>query len=147
MPYELLKLADKEHIEVTYWDFEPPLDAVYWLMPDGTPTIGLSRHLFGNKLLYRCVLAEELGHHFTAVGDKLPATFYHYSGRLGVGRAEHRAMRWAAKHLIPMKELRKAIRKGLRAVWEFAGYFNVTEHMMMFRLGLPDVTEDKIFLQ
>ncbi|MGI5839323.1 MAG: ImmA/IrrE family metallo-endopeptidase [bacterium] len=144
MPFQLMKLADKENINIDYWDFAPPLEAVYWTLPDGKAFIGLSKELLSRPPHFRCVLAEELGHHFTTAGDKLPATFYHYSGRLEVNKAEYRAVRWAAEYLMPARELRKAIRKGLKAVWELAGYFNVTEHMVMFRLGLPDVDRMRI---
>ena len=75
------------------WDFEPPLEAVYFSVPGAPPTIGLSNRLLRDPTLFRCVLAEEIGHHFTTVGDALPKTYFHYAQGLTVSRAEYRAWR------------------------------------------------------
>jgi Zn-dependent peptidase ImmA (M78 family) len=139
MPFSLLKMANEHGIAIEYWDFQPPLEAVYWTAPGMPPVIGLSRALFSNRAHFRCVLAEELGHHFTSVGQAIPQTSFHYRDRLNVSRAEYRALRWAAQHLIPLDELRKAIIEGVRERWELAEHFDVTEDMIDFRLQLPDV--------
>ncbi len=78
MPFSLLKFADEQGIIVEYWDFEPPLEAVYWSAPGVPPVIGLSRALFSNRAHFRCVLAEELGHHFTSVGSAIPQACREY---------------------------------------------------------------------
>lgn len=139
MPIKLLKLAKREGIVIDYWNFEPPLQAVYWAEPGIPPTIGLSWTLLKNRPLFRCVLAEELGHHFTTAGDAIPKTYYNYSDRLMVSRAEYRALRWAALYLMPRKSLRQAARQGIRERWDLAGHFDVTEQMVEFRLRLPDM--------
>lgn len=141
MPFSLLKLAEQEGIEVDYWDFAPPLEAVYWSHPSLPPVIGLGKHLFSSRARFRCVLAEELGHHFTTVGNAVPLTFYHYSDRLRVTRAEYRALKWAAYYLLPFDKLKKAFSDGVLLSWELAEYFNVTEQMVKFRLRLPDVRQ------
>ena len=101
MPYELIKYAEANGICVEYWNFAPPLEAVYWALPEMPPMIGLSRSLFSNRAHFRTVLAEELGHHFTSARDGLPKTFFHYRDRLEVSREERRALRWAAEFLVP----------------------------------------------
>lgn len=83
---------------------------------------------------YRTILAHELGHHFTAMGDVLPYCMYSYSGQLDTGRAENRANRWAADQLIPWTELSRAVRAGVTERWELAEYFGVTEELVGFRL-------------
>ena len=92
MPLELVKYAEANGIRVEYWDFAPPLEAVYWSVPEQgiPPVIGLSRSLFSNRAHFRTVLAEELGHHFTSARDGLPKTFFHYRDRLEVKREEYR---------------------------------------------------------
>lgn len=138
MPLELLKLAEKKGIIVEYWDFEPPLEAVYMTVPSVPPVIGLSPAICSSTTYFRTVLAEELGHHFTCVGKLIPQTHFHYRNRLDVSRAEYRALRWAANYLMPKRRLLWAIRKGIREPWELAEYFNVTEGIVKFRLNLLD---------
>lgn len=134
-------MADEYGVVVEYWDFQPPLEAVYWAYPGLPPVIGLARSLFENRAHFRCVMAEELGHHFTSVGKAIYGTFFHYRDRLEVSRIEHRAMRWAALHLMPSGKLFKAIRTGINERWELAEHFEVTEDMVDFRMSLPDVRE------
>jgi len=137
MPYDLFSLAEKEGITIEYWDFKPPLEAVYWKNPGLPPIIGLSNSLLKEKASYfRCVLAEELGHHFTTAGNALPQTLFHYRGRLDVNRAEYRALRWAALYLIPGNKFQQALCSYLKNTWELAEHFNITEEMMKFRLEL-----------
>lgn len=138
MPLGLVKYAEANGIRVEYWDFAPPLEAVYWSAPGLgiPPIIGLSRGLFSNRAHFRTVLAEELGHHFTSAHDGLPKTFFHYKDRLEVCREEHRALRWAARYLIPADKLREAVTKGIKECWELAEYFEVDEDLVRFRLRL-----------
>lgn len=139
MPFSLIKLAYENGIVIEYWDFHPPLEAVYWSYPGLPPVIGLSKSLFSNRAHFRCVLAEELGHHFTSVGNSVPLTFFHYSDRITISRTEYRAMRWAALYLMPLDKLCLAFKKGIRERWELAEFFDVTEEMVNFRLSLPDI--------
>lgn len=141
MPFSLLKMADEHGIIVEYWDFRPPLEAVYWSFPGLPPVIGLARSLFDSRAHFRCVLAEELGHHFTSTGNSIPLTLFHYRDRLEISRVEYRAMRWAALHLMPLDKLRLAFRKGIYERWELAEHFDVTEDMVDFRMALPDIRD------
>ncbi|MEW6245068.1 MAG: ImmA/IrrE family metallo-endopeptidase [Bacillota bacterium] len=139
---DLFRLAEREGIVVEYWDFTPPLEAVYWWSPGLPPVIGLAYSLERQPRAYqRCVLAEELGHHFTAIADAIPRTFFHYQDRLNVSRAEYRALRWAAEYLMPSGELKAALRKGIKESWELATWFDVTKEMAVFRLRLPDLRQ------
>lgn len=137
MPFEMLKIAQAEGIKVEYWDFEPPLDGIYAAGPSIPPVIGVSNRLFECSPRFRCVLAEELGHHYTTTINAIPQTFFHYRDRLEVSRAEYRALRWAAEYLIPKDRLESVIKNGVVHRWELAELFNVTEEMVDFRLGLP----------
>ena len=136
MPYELVSYAESNGMRVEYWDFAPPLEAVYWSVPGIPPVIGLSRSLFSSRAHFRTVLAEELGHHFTSARDGLPKTFFHYKDRLEVKREEYRALRWAANFLIPTDKLREAVKKGIREDWELAEHFEVDECLVIFRKRL-----------
>lgn len=139
MPLKLFALAEKEGIVIEWWDFQPPLEAVYWVHRGLPPVIGLAHSLSDNRARLRCVLAEELGHHFTGTTYAFPRTFFHYRGRLEISWAEYRALKWAALYLMPEKKLHQAINKGVREKWELAEYFNVTEQIVDFRLRLPEM--------
>jgi len=138
MPFDMMKLAHNEGIRVEYWDFRSPIEGLYVVSPGHPPIIGISNKLFENGPKFRCVLAEELGHHFTTVGEVLPKKYFHYRDRLYVSQAEYRALKWAAKYLMPGKEVQKVVKRGCRQTWELAEYFNVTKEMVVFRIGLPD---------
>lgn len=138
MPFEMLKIAHREGIKVEYWNFAPPVEGIYVCIPNKAPIIGISKTLFECSPQFRCVLAEELGHHFTTVGDNLPKQFYHYRDRLTINKAEHRALKWAAEYLIPKKQLSKTLQNH-HTLWDLAEIFNVTEEMMDFRLKMSDL--------
>lgn len=145
MPQKLLMLAAKHGIEVVFWDFAPPLEAVYWTYPGLPPYIGLSRRILSSTAYFRSILAEELGHHFTTVGQALPKAYFHYRDRLAVSKAEQLALRWAAKYLMPYSRMKKAIKEGAKEIWELAEYFNVTEELVRVRLSLADIQQLKNF--
>lgn len=132
----MLALAEEQGIIVKYHDFADPIKGIYWAESDMPPVIGLNKGLRSNTPLLRCVMAEELGHHFTTVGHCVPREFYHHSMRTRIHKAEYKALRWAAKYLIPLDKLEGAWIDGLANVGELAEHFNVIEHMMLFRIRL-----------
>ncbi len=141
MSEDLYKIAEKENIAIEQWNFKPPLEAVYMTLPDGKPLIGLSHSLEKDRRYKRCVLAEEIGHYYTTVGNYLPVTLFHYKHRLDLSRAEYKAIKWAAEYLMPIDEIRKAFQDGLWEAWEFAERFDVTEQFVYFRMTFADVRE------
>lgn len=139
MPKEMLDIAEKNGIKVEYWDFSPPLEAVYWAHPHLPPYIGISRSICSRRAHLRCVLAEELGHHFTTSGNSIPKVYFHYRDRLEISKAEYKAIRWGALYLMSKAKIRQAVKRGVQEIWEFAECFDVTEEMVKFRFELPDV--------
>jgi len=131
---EMYMIAERENIEIEWQEFIPPVRGLYWAPQGIPPVIWLDKSLEYNHRLLRCVMAEELGHHFTTAGDCLCRTYFNYRDRLAVSRAEYRALRWAAEYLIPKKRLHKALRAGNDTLWGLAEIFDVTEEMMRFRL-------------
>ncbi|NSW83353.1 MAG: hypothetical protein HPY90_08775 [Syntrophothermus sp.] len=96
MPQKLFDLAEQEGIIVRWWDFIPPVRGLYWAPKDLPPVIGLDNSLQYDHRTLRCVLAEELGHHFTASVNR---TFCSYRDRIWFSREELRAHRWVALYL------------------------------------------------
>ncbi len=136
MPFDMFKIAFNAGIRIEYWDFSPPLEGIYLAIPNLPPVIGISNRLCECGPNFRCVLAEELGHHFCTVGNTLPQQFYHYRNRLCVSQSEYRALKWAAEYLMPEDELGEAFHSGCIEAWSIAEWFNVTEEMVRFRLNL-----------
>lgn len=139
MPQALFNLAEREGIIVRWWDFVPPVRGLYCAPRDMPPVIGLDKSLEHNRRILRCVLAEELGHHFTTSVNSINRTFCSYEDRVWFSREEYRAHRWAALHLIPPRRLGRILRSGNMTLWDLADIFDVTEEMMRFRLGLLEM--------
>ncbi|MBO5852231.1 MAG: ImmA/IrrE family metallo-endopeptidase [Clostridia bacterium] len=72
----------------------------------------------------KVVLAHELGHCMTGGGYNLMC------GSLVRMRLEKRAERWAIERLVPLNELRAAIKQGDEAISSLAEHFGVTEGFM-----------------
>lgn len=137
MPAELFRLAEKEGIVVAYHDFVPPIEAVYLTLRNGQPIIGLASWLDERTPHFRCVFAEELGHHF-ACASSSEEYFHIRKFRIQIAKAEYKARKWAALFLIPPSELLEAIEKGIVESYDLADHFNVTHEFLLFRLSLHD---------
>ena len=133
---QLYTVADMENIVVEYAKLRSPLRGLYCKEPGCLPYIGLDYSLHSDRRLHRCVMAEELGHHFTSVGQHIAKRYYSTQDRLTIDKIEYKALRWAANHLVPEHDLLDAIASGLCEIWELAEEFDVTEEMMRFRMRL-----------
>jgi len=132
----LYRIAEAEEINIVYRRFAQKIHGIYCCLPGQKPIIGLSLALSGNYRLHRCVLSEELGHHFTSTGDQAIKRHYCIQDRLSIDKIEYKALRWAANFLVPENDLLDAIASGLCEIWELAEEFDVSEEMMRFRMRL-----------
>lgn len=73
----------------------------------------------------KCVLAKELGHHWT--GSNTNPVSANYRERLNISKIEYKANKWAIEKLIPFNDFIAAIEKGIINTWELAEYFCVTD--------------------
>lgn len=71
-----------------------------------------------------CVLAEELGHHYTTVGNILDQT------DAGNRKQERRARLWAYRRAFDLIDLISAYKYGCRNRYEIAEYLEVTEQFL-----------------
>ena len=133
---QLYTVADTENIVVEYIRLKPPMRGFYCKEPGCLPYIGLDYSLHADRRLHRCVMAEELGHHFTSAGQHIAKRYYSTQDRLSIDKCEYKALRWAANNLVPENNLLDAIASGLCEIWELAEEFDVTEEMMRFRMRL-----------
>lgn len=71
-----------------------------------------------------CVLAEELGHHYTTVGNILDSSDF------GNAKQEHQARVWSYNRLIGLSGLIKAYLHGCRELYEVTEFLGVTEECL-----------------
>ena len=72
-----------------------------------------------------CVLAEELGHYYTTVGDIMDQT--DVSNR----KQERRARIWAYHKLLSLNDLIDSYKHGCQNQFEIADYLNITEEFLV----------------
>ncbi|MGC2874154.1 ImmA/IrrE family metallo-endopeptidase [Ihubacter sp. rT4E-8] len=71
-----------------------------------------------------CILAEEIGHYETSVGDILD------QHSLDSAKQERAARGWAFNKLIPLDDIKDAYRKGYREYYEMAEFLDIDEEFL-----------------
>lgn len=132
---QMLKLAYEENIFVEELYLDEPLKGLYVYQDGNPPLIGLNTTI-SDIAEKRSILAEELGHHFTSVGNIISREFHNYSTRQSISKAEYKALRWAANYLISDDDLLNAFHDCVDTTCELAEYFRVTPEIITVRLKL-----------
>lgn len=112
--------ACKDGIEVISWRFQS--DRIKGLYSD--EMIGISEQL-ETSTEKACVLAEELGHHHTSVGNII--NMENVSNR----KQERQARIWGYNKLIGLNGIIKAFEVGCQSVHEAAEFLEVTEEYLL----------------
>lgn len=128
----LLDLAKKEGVFIEYVDFSPTIQGLYYKTDGCPPVAGINQNIVSNKRLFTCVLAEELGHHFTSVGDT-STEYYSYANRLSLNKTELVALKWATEYLLPLDEMISAIKKVGLKTDELSDFLGVTHEFLLER--------------
>lgn len=118
-------------------EFAPlPYSALGYFYSDGDfHLILINKEIQRDERLYRTILAEEMGHYKTAVGDYTPKRKMIYSERIAIDKKELLALRWATNFLLPTELLLKAIKDRLvGTVDEILDYFYVTQEFFVHKL-------------
>ena len=115
---KLLCEAEKENIEVVYMPLKGRIKGLYC---DKVIAINKNIETTAEKT---CVLAEELGHYYTTVGNILDQK------RIQNRKLERRARAWAYQRLVPLDKLTEAYKAGIRNRFELAEYLEVTERFL-----------------
>lgn len=95
----------------------------------------INESIIGDERLYRCVLAEEIGHYRTTIGDITPRKYMCYNDRLKVDKMELLALRWATDFMIPTENLLDLLRgQKPSSVEMLTDEFKVTSPFLMQKL-------------
>jgi len=114
---ELMKLCNDLKIEVLEADLSKRIDGLYC---DGCICINRSKTDTEKK----CILAEEIGHALTSVGNILDKK------NINCSKLEAKAMAWAYEKLISLDHIITAGAQGIRNRFQLAEYLEVTEDFM-----------------
>jgi len=107
--------AHAERVEVIYQPFRGKIKGLYC---DNVIAINSNLQTTAEKA---CILAEELGHYYTSVGDILDQSV------LQNRKQEQRARRWGYEKLVPLDRLIAAYGAGAHSSHELAECLNITE--------------------
>lgn len=105
---KIYKIIEKENIKLEILDSLPNhIEGMYLRDDDSYPIIVINKKIVDDRKRLNIVLAEELGHHFTSIGDS-SVMFNSYSQRIKLSRGENKALRWATEFLLPLDEIKEA---------------------------------------
>ena len=120
----LYDLAHKEGIIIETIDFnKSDILGVYYKEQGLPPIIGIHTGI-DDYSTHKCILAEELGHHYTSNGDITRAKDIRHL------KQEKIARRWSYKKLVNLRDIIAAFNSGARNRYEMAEYLRVTENFL-----------------
>lgn len=111
---ELILEAESENIEIVEGNLKGRFKGLY---NDGV--IAIDKRLTENEK--SCIIAEELGHHYTTAGDILDQSKFENR------KKEHIARRWGYEKRLPIEKLVEAIKKGCINKYELSKELDVPE--------------------
>ncbi len=131
---KLEEITRKCRIITSFSDLSESILGYYYC--DGRYDIILiNNSIQSDERLYRCVLAEEIGHYRTTIGDITPRKYMCYRDRLELDKKEQLALHWATDFLIPTKMLLSELKKNNSpSLKNISDQFFVTEDFMMRKL-------------
>lgn len=101
-----------------------PLEYVGLYVETGKAKVILIDKVINLNSVKTCILAEELGHYYTSVGNIIDLT------DIRNRKQEKRAMNWAYEKLIPLKSFVVASKEGISNRYELAEFLDVTEEFL-----------------
>lgn len=115
----LYKHADEEKIDVLEYNFQSK--RIKGLYCNGT--IALNDKL--SEAEKTCVLAEELGHYHTSVGNILDVS------NINNQKQEKIARKWAVNELVSVRDLIEAVKSGCEYISDVADYLGITDEFLL----------------
>jgi len=118
----LLKQAEEDGVDVVEHRFSNKIKGLYI---DDLITLNSNIDTTAEKA---CVLAEELGHHYTSSGDITNTNI------IKNAKQERQARGWGYQRLVPLTLLIEADSAGIKSRYELAEYLNITEKFLQAAL-------------
>jgi hypothetical protein len=115
--------AQAENIDIQHAELPANVSGLYDNDGIDDPLIVINA-LLKTQSEQACVMAEELGHHYTSCGNLLTDSTVDHTV---IQQQELRAKRWATKKLVSIKAIIKAYDAGCQSLYEFSEYLEVTE--------------------
>lgn len=113
---KLLQEAEDNNVKV--YDFDLGGSGFDGLYIDGNVALSNQIETTARKA---CVLAEELGHYYTTVGNILD------QNDSNSRKQERTARKWAYEKLVPRNSIETAFKKGYTTLWDLAEYLDLDE--------------------
>lgn len=131
---DIFEIIERENIilEETNIQYEGA-KGIYFNVPDIPPTIGITKSIVNDRCMYISILSEELGHHFTTLGD-LTVKSTTYSERLKKNKKEIKARSWAANFLISDDDFVQALYNCISTPCDMCDHFNVTYEILICKI-------------
>lgn len=131
---DIFEIIEKENIIFEESNIQhEDTSGMYLNIPDIAPVICISKSINNNRCKYLCVIAEELGHYFTTVGN-LTVKSQNYSEKIQKEKKEKKAKLWASKLLISDKDFVQALYKCIPNQYNMCDYLNVTSEILKFKI-------------
>lgn len=131
---EMFKIIDMENIKLEESSIiYNNMDGLYFKLPDCHPVIFIRKSLLSDMKKYTSILGEELGHHFTTVGD-LTIESENYQGKLYKNKKEILAKKWAANFLVSDEEFVQALRNCISTHCDICDCFDITNEILQYKI-------------
>ena len=111
--------ASEDGVDIIDYDFES--SNLKGLYQDNTIALSKQLRTINER---KCILAEELGHHYTSSGNILD------QNNTNNRKQEYKARTWAIRKLIHPDDLIRAFSKGCRDRYEISDYLDITEDFL-----------------
>jgi len=140
---KLMAVIEEECVFIEYVDFPDMIQGLYYKAENCPPVIGISETIVSDKKLFTAVLAEEVGHYFTTVGDTT-AEYYSYRGRLVLNKQEILALKWATEFLLPVDEIIQGVKEKHLDFNGLSDFLEVPSEFLLERLKFLAKKKDYI---
>lgn len=131
---DIFKMIERENIILEETNIQyKDIKGIYFNIPGMPPTIGIAKSIINNRCMYLSVLSEELGHHFTTLGD-LTIKSTTYSEKLEKNKKETKAKLWATEFLISDDDFVQALYNCISTPCDMCDYFNVTYEILTCKI-------------
>jgi hypothetical protein len=131
---KLYNLAHEANIDIHWFDLKHIGCLGLNIEKEGLPhMIFLDPSIKQDNKLHLEILAHELGHYFTTVGNFIDKSNI-YSDNLQINKCENKADKWACEFLISEEEIIETLNKKINCINELANELEFSVHFLVKRL-------------